>query len=676
MVFVQPADSPPPLSLVAALTISPANPVVGQPVTASYLVKNTGGEPLTVPLLFVGARDPNGANVDFGYVPDVLLQPGQQYAFQQSHTFATVGTYTVWPAAYLNGVYQAIDPTSPPVQFSLQQSKAPQVVVVGPLVAVRPLDSPVGAAQAELLAARNEFESFQIVVRADTTDLTNVSISLTATLTGAGTIPANNVTIYREDYYEVDLPSDSEGAIGQWPDALIPTVDPWLKQERPKAFPIDIPAGQNRVAWVDVLVPQDAEVGQYSGSLMVTSTSFAVTVPIQLTVFNATLPSTSSLASAFGMGWNDVCQARYGNDCFSAATEAEGWRLNSLLARIALENRVTICSAQYQPLNPGNLSIFRQYLLPFLNGTGQTRLPGARLTSFQVDTDAIAAWKEEAQNQGFADLAFIYACDEPGNDQTKWGKCQQQAESARAVWQDIPILVTATIQNAEQANATGYVNWLVCIVNFMDDKPGNSSYAGPQRGYYDSFLALNPVNRVWLYTSCMSHGCDPDGSRATICQGSNPSGPATTDPYFNSWPGYVIDEPPSEARAMGWMSFLYETSGELYFDVSHCLSSAWTKQYAYGGNGDGTIFYPGDPQRIGGSDWIPLESLRLKRIRDGYEDYEYLKILADRGLSAEAQAIVKDLFTNMYSSNQSDDALRLARRKLANLIDPTVAVDI
>src|SRR5207248_1384412 len=113
----------------------------------------------------------------------------------------------------------------------------------------------------------------------------------------AGTIPANNVTIYREDYYNVVVASDQEGAAGLWPDVLIPAVEPLFGQQR-NAFPIDVPAGENRVAWVDVLVPQDAATGTYSGSITVSGNNFTTSVPVQLTVFNATLPSTATLRSA------------------------------------------------------------------------------------------------------------------------------------------------------------------------------------------------------------------------------------------------------------------------------------------------------------------------------------------------------------------------------------------
>lgn len=39
------------------------------------------------------------------------------------------------------------------------------------------------------------------------------------------------------------------------------------------------------------------------------------------------------------------------------------------------------------------------------------------------------------------------------------------------------------------------------------------------------------------------------------------------------------------------------------------------------------MFYPGRPDRIGGATHIPVESLRLKLIREGHKDYEYLLLL-------------------------------------------------
>jgi hypothetical protein len=280
----------------------------------------------------------------------------------------------------------------------------------------------------------------------------------------------------------------------------------------------------------------------------------------------------------------------------------------------------------------------------------------------------LAAWQPEAQAQGFTDRAFVYACDEPGNDQASWNGCRQVSDDARQIWPDVPILITASIDDANQFGATGYIDRMVVLVNQMHDKPGQP-HAGSQRRNYDAFLATDPNNRVWLYTSCMSHGCEPNRPIERDCQAS-PAGPATSDPYFDGWPSYVIDAPASEARAVGWLAFLYEASGELHFQMTHCLQTAATAQYAFGGNGDGTLFYPGNPQTIGGTDWIPLESIRLKLIRDGYEDHEYLKMLADRQQEAAARAVAGSLFPDTYTTDRADADVQAARRQLAQLIDP------
>jgi Domain of unknown function (DUF4091) len=90
---------------------------------------------------------------------------------------------------------------------------------------------------------------------------------------------------------------------------------------------------------------------------------------------------------------------------------------------------------------------------------------------------------------------------------------------------------------------------------------------------------------------------------------------------------------------MGWLTFLYRTSGELYYETGGKLQTAWTDQFDFGGNGDGTLFYPGTPDRIGGTQPIPIEAIRLKLIRDGYEDYEYLKFLSEHEMDNEARSI-------------------------------------
>jgi hypothetical protein len=138
--------------------------------------------------------------------------------------------------------------------------------------------------------------------------------------------------------------------------------------------------------------------------------------------------------------------------------------------------------------------------------------------------------------------------------------------------------------------------------------------------------------------------------------------------------------PASEQRALGWLSFEYDTSGELYWQTAKKLTTAWTDQYFMGGNGDGTLFYPGTPSLIGGTHGIPIESIRLKRIRDGREDYEYLRWLADHGQSAVALGATAGLFgprdRAMYSANVPESALLGARTQLATAITAVVGTGV
>ena len=524
------------------------------------------------------------------------------------------------------------------------------VVVVGSATKVRPSSRPPGSRRARLSAARNEFESFQVVIAAGAERLEGVSVSLARPLTGrAGSIPRGHVTIYREAYYRVRSASDLEGATGMWPDALIPAVDPFYRETR-NAFPIDVPAGQSRAVWVDVLVPRDAGAGRYTGSLLVRGQNLRARIGIDLNVLDLVLPSTPTIASAFGMFYTPCLGAVFAMKC-SAESE---WRLRALFARAALDNRISISTPHYGSIaSVSQQAHFRRHVLPLLQGRARTRLQGARLTSVRVDQgESLRSWRREAERGGFGRRAFVYACDEPGADELAWKQCVSAAAAARSDWPDVSILVTASLQEAEAFGTISSVDTLVPVLNALDDKPGASEYTGLQRPKYDSFLQT-PRKRLWVYTSCQSHGC---------------SAFSGTDSYYAGWPSYTIDAPASQARAMGWLSFVLRTSGELYFAVDRKLATAWHDQYAFGGNGDGTLFYPGKPSIVGGRRPIPIESIRLKLIRDGYEDYEYLALLARRGRGAGAAAVAQKLFPAVYRTTVSDHDLQAARRQLVKLV--------
>jgi hypothetical protein len=93
----------------------------------------------------------------------------------------------------------------------------------------------------------------------------------------------------------------------------------------------------------------------------------------------------------------------------------------------------------------------------------------------------------------------------------------------------------------------------------------------------------------------------------------------------------MIDAPGTANRVMQWLAWRFSMEGELYYSMNEAYGQGndpWANVRLFGGNGDGTLFYPGRPDRIGGRSDIPIESIRLKLIREGMEDYEYLALLA------------------------------------------------
>jgi len=546
-------------------------------------------------------------------------------------------------------------------------ASGPAYTVIGPTQKVLP-DGRVssGTASAQLLGARNEFVSFQVVIAGGSAGAKNVRLTPGKALSGVGgTIPAaKNVTIYREEYYKTEVASTGKRPIGRWPDALIPSVDALYNEVR-RAFPIDVPAGENRVAWVDVLVPQTQHAGFYDGDLVLSSDSGQSSIPVHLDVRNLTLPSTTSLRSLFKIHAEGPCQATHPG-CTNSDGQL-GWSTNYDYARLALDNRITIANSQFQTPEKQPVAIhpvidnFKKYQLPLINGTDTTtRLRGAQTTTFAVVNDATsAAWKQQADDGGFANRSVLYTlrCDEPNTDPVSWPACKAEVDSAHlnANWPGLPNVVTGSIQDVDTNNFRGDTDVIAPVMQQMHDR--GTPYPGNRR-MYDDFLA-KPGKRLWMYTSCM----------AADCVGASPQQNKPT-PEREGWVDYTIDAAASQNRAMGWLAYEYDVSGELYYGVDQDLQTAWTDQWEAGGNGDGTLFYPGTIERIGGTHPIPIESLRMKLIRNGHQDYEYLKLASDTGHKAQADQIAQQLYPSTFDTVATDAEVDAARRKLAQLAEP------
>jgi hypothetical protein len=143
--------------------------------------------------------------------------------------------------------------------------------------------------------------------------------------------------------------------------------------------------------------------------------------------------------------------------------------------------------------------------------------------------------------------------------------------------------------------------------------------------------------------------------------------------YTCCGPGYPyanfasLEFPPIEGRLIGWMTHLYRADGFLFWVVNFWTRKnsrldesdtylEWNSAIGNSQHGDGVLMYPGK-EHI-------LASIRLANVRDGIEDGELLKMLADGGKPDVADAACRKLIKDLKNFSRDPAALRAAREAL------------
>jgi hypothetical protein len=284
----------------------------------------------------------------------------------------------------------------------------------------------------------------------------------------------------------------------------------------------------------------------------VSSDQGASKIPVSLEVWDFQLPSTSSLRSSFGLSYGSIPAGHHGMIGDAGAT------LRARYAQLALDHRITLTGMNDD--GSTGLDHFDLFYGPLVDGKAPTRLPGAKLTAVKFigdhgSVDEHRTWAQHFRAKGWMDRLFDYTCDEPPLT-CKWSDIPGRTKAAHDGDADFRTLVTTTIWDAQNnGGVDAGIDIMVPVINWTDDKPG-SAVSGDQRARYDDFLKSGKNKELWLYQSCMSHGCG-----GTVDMGS----PSDADRYFTGWPSYVIDASATRNRAMEWLSFLEDATGELYW---------------------------------------------------------------------------------------------------------------
>jgi hypothetical protein len=496
---------------------------------------------------------------------------------------------------------------------------SPVVWVVPSLQRIGQTEEGNSVADIQLYAARGEYESFQIAIKASENELSNVNVSVSDLLgENEQIIPKTNITLYREHYVEVVNPSpvqkDSSNlpsGPGWYPDALIPFVDPEtgvdIAGAELEAVPFNLSSGSNQPIWVDVFVPPDAQPGNYQGTYTVTSDGGTFSGKVSLKVWNFQLPLKPSLKSSFF-----VWEAK------SKSTFVE------LLKHKIMPGEDINPTEQRELIDRWGLNSVR---LPFFSGANRINCKMKQPPSVE-EIKAAAAENESDLFQ------YVYSADEidecPNLEETMkdWALNIKRAGLEHlAVMTPVP----------ELSNP-----------NFFNGKPAVGIWVILPRIYEAAIQKVSEVlenkGQVWFYTALAQDGYSPK---------------------------WLIDYEPINFRIPhGFINQSLGLTGVLYWRVDAWTDDPWNNvdtevkddlHYP----GEGMLVYPGEQVGIQGV----VPSMRLKWLRDGVEDYEYIEILKKLGRGDWALGVTREVGRDWKNWRKNSNILLEARQKLGEEIE-------
>ena len=476
-------------------------------------------------------------------------------------------------------------------------------------------------------AARHDYEAAQIVVR-PTQPLRGLTAAASELRGPQGAvIAAERIKLLYAYYHFVHQPTDTTGVRDWWPDAL-PPLDQGL----------DVAAHQNQPLWLLVYVPPDAAPGEYRGQVSLRAEGFAAQVPLQLHVWNFTLPQRSRLETAFGLSVGEIF--RY----HGVRSETDKRRVLELYFQSFAEHRISPYDPT--PLDPiqvkflpqadppraevdfsafdramtgavakYHFNTFNVHVQGMGGGTFHERYP-PQIGEFTEQTPQYQAMfssylgqlEQHFRARGWLDMAYVYWFDEPEPRDYDF-----VAQGLRRLRQHAPGLRRMLTEEPGDNELTGLVD-IWCPISF------NYNHAAAE-------MRRAAGERFWWY----------------VCTG--PKAPYCT---------LFIDHPATELRVWHWQTWQRKIAGTLVWQTNY-----WTSDAAYPdqpqnpyedpmgyvsgystprgvkltwGNGDGRFLYPPLAAAVPGksADPViapPVSSIRWEMLREGVEDYEYLSLL-------------------------------------------------
>lgn len=529
-----------------------------------------------------------------------------------------------------------------------------------------------------VFAARNEVVAFQVIVEAGDKGIDRLSISLNELAQTGGSnhiaylAPDADPTVYAgrpiqlfsENYMNITEPTSAEwifkagkpGApadpTGWKPVQLVPEN---AKQGK-GGFPVRVAPRQNQAFWIEVYTRRDLPGGFYQGNVLVKADGYIQNVPVELQVFDFTLPDENSMhAMIFYQGGQPELY--------------QGKNLDPQYHRFAHRNRVELVHGYSIPSVEAAIGRFSGAEFTREKGyegpgesVGNVIVPATFYgpgRDFDVRESAWAksdTWMNFIQSRLPQAITFVYMPDEPGPARFDYiRKVAENIHSNPGPGRKLPVFVTRR-----------YTPALEGAIDIWD--------SGPEGFDIEQARKEREKGRdCWVYN------------------GGRPAGGAITN-----------DAPATDARATIWACFKHEIKVYFYWHGVHWehnsqkagdrRQNVWANPITFDNrgqprkpiadqgfsNGDGVLMYPGEEKLHPDEDrgiTGPCSTLQLANFRRGLQDHQYLTMARKLGLNALVDEMLDSVVPRVFSDAkdrigfaENGNSYEQARLKLANAI--------